>query len=165
MEWELDLSRERILAFAKETWAFHQRPIFIVAILATLCCLQIQGPWVYISAIIAAMTFANQWWRVLAVAVVLLIASMWFHSYQVRWEGEAGQRFTDSFYGWSGKHYQRECWAKDYSWSAEGPIAGEGRLHGKWKYVATKPDFQVTTKFFWYGEECSEGDFMLKNRR
>ena len=93
-----------------------------------------------------------------------------FDTYEYRWS-DGDFSFNDTYKTWGGQHVYRSIF--DYSkddasgvrWrSTSGGMAGTGKPHGKWVTVYYNPEFKITTQFYWYGEEISEGEWHLRNR-
>ena len=115
------------------------------------------------------------WTKLTGILLTVAAVYLWGHYdvYDDRWVHD-NVRYTDTYKVWGGQHIYRDLYAFETpeaadKWlgmpirSARGPIAGTGRFHGKWSYTYWKP-FRVETKFFWYGEEISEGEWHLRNQ-
>lgn len=83
--------------------------------------------------------------------------------------------YSDTYTRWSHRHVHRDVSVWDgpeppattlgeHMWDARGPMAGTGKMHGEWTYTTWCPDFERKTRFFWYGDEISEGEWHLRNR-
>jgi len=94
--------------------------------------------------------------------VAAIYAWTQFDYYEETWQGG-----STTYHDWQRRNgrveYRRV--SRD-GWSAEGPMAGDPRkLHGHWRYVIWKPKLQHDDNWFWYGEEISQGEWELRNRK
>jgi hypothetical protein len=100
--------------------------------------------------------------------IVLIVIGLYDTRTIVTLEGE--NRFQDTRTVWGNRHvYRKIDSAPDKpdsalpvsTWSAEGPIAG-GERHGKWTLVDRQPNSSVSTVYYWYGDEVTEGTWELR---
>jgi hypothetical protein len=110
----------------------------------------------------ASMT-ARKWITGLTGPVVLVV--WWSYSlvdcYDDRWTSENGTRFVDSRRR-SGALYERYALFPDNGF-AHGPMTETGKLHGQWTY-STLGTIGLKTRWYWYGEEITEGEWHLRNK-
>jgi len=103
-------------------------------------------------------------WIKLGGIVVGLVLVLWYASrdtYQTRWQGEEGVRYSDTYGRWSRRITERYVFYPDGD-CFHGPMAGRTKPHGEWVYVPRSgwPRYS----WFWYGEAVSEGEWHLRNR-
>ncbi|TWT57264.1 hypothetical protein KOR42_06220 [Thalassoglobus neptunius] len=48
-------------------------------------------------------------------------------------------------------------------WNNRGPLSESGKRHGEWTLFTYRPEFDIQTVWYWYGEEVSEGEWVLRN--
>ncbi len=132
---------------------------------------------------VAVMVLTQRRWRYRAtkaggILLTLTVIVAWGYNdtYEIQWV-DANTRFADTYKRWSDQFVYRKFSVYDSpkaaqqarfvglgEVSAKGPMAGTGKPHGSWEYTQWKPKWQVETKFYWYGEEVSEGEWHLRNR-
>lgn len=81
------------------------------------------------------------------------------------WEAESGTRYTDWMLR-SRTIYYREMWIGELgekgSMHIEGPMSSSNKPHGHWTgFVWGGEDVD---RWYWYGEEVTEGEFRLRSR-
>lgn len=116
-----------------------------------------------------------RWTKLTGILLTVTAVYLWgrYDTYNSEWVHD-NVRYTDTYKRWGGQHIYRVLhafetpeaaaeWRGIPNWSARGPITETGKVHGKWSYTYWKPDFHIETKFFWYGEEISEGEWHLRN--
>lgn len=115
------------------------------------------------------------WLKWVGIALTVALLYWWGaqDTYDERW-WKGNTRFTDTFTRWGDRPVRREVYffdsdedAKRQSLladSARGPLAGTGKPHGRWELTFWKPDYRHETKFYWYGEQISEGEWHLRNK-
>ena len=121
------------------------------------------------------------WTKLTGILLTVAAVYLWGHydAYDVEWVHD-NVRYTDTYKVWGEQHIYRDVDAFETpeaanKWlifpresfpilSARGPIAGTGKFHERWSYTYWKP-FRIETKFFWYGEEISEGEWHLRNQK
>ena len=90
-----------------------------------------------------------------------------YDRYETTWK-DGNTEFTDTFTRWGNNHFYRRVTFSDEQghwtgWSS-GHVAGSGKLHGEWSFTTFKPSWTNELKWFWYGDEISEGEWHLRNR-
>lgn len=118
----------------------------------------------------------DRWWVSYLGAGLAVLVLVWWGSvdtYTTKWH-RGFNRYRDTFTRWGDRIIYRdidfcdspEDAAKFFSISpsACGPMAGTGKPHGQWRYDYGSPDWRSETKFYWYGEEISEGEWHLRNK-
>jgi hypothetical protein len=110
----------------------------------------------------------------------------YYDTYQSKWRNETVQ-YIDTHHRWSqnlirrkmGFYNTAEAAKQDTlgykeEFSLAGPMAGTGKPHGQWSWTLglehrsdAYKSHQPTekTNFYWYGDEISEGEWHLRNRR
>lgn len=85
-------------------------------------------------------------------------------------DGQSRIDIEEKNWRWTGAPKERmvRLWSKkdsvfDLDAWFHGPIAGTGKRHGEWAIVTWKP-YSSTSKFYWYGEEVSEGEWHKLSR-
>lgn len=77
--------------------------------------------------------------------------------------------YVDTYYRWSGSHYRQLTVRSDSAtWNAEGWMSKSGKPHGKWTnslYTKETSSFEVIPIWYWYGEEVTEGQFVLMSKK
>jgi hypothetical protein len=109
---------------------------------------------------------------------LVIAAILWWgyrDTYVVEWS-QGSAEYHDTFSRWTRKHLHRRVEAfsstdRDYEdriYDANGPVGQSGKPHGRWSYYYdadhVHPAERFQTKFYWYGEEISEGEWHLRNR-
>lgn len=114
----------------------------------------------------------DRWWVRYAGAALAALVLVWWGSvdtYTERWHNGSA-KLTDTYRRLGNRPIHRLIYFYDSSEesplvpSAEGPLAGTGKPHGQWRYTTWEPEFSVRSKFYWYGEEVSEGEWHLRNK-
>lgn len=116
--------------------------------------------------------YAWRWTKLTGLLITIAAIYLWgrYDTYDESWSKD-NVRYTDTYTRWGHQHIYRdldayetpvtaEKWS-DRVWSAHGPIAGTGKFHGEWTYIDWR-DFRTESKFYWYGEEISEGEWHLR---
>lgn len=109
------------------------------------------------------------WWACAAAAAAALISLDHFTAtYIQRWTSDTGTNFADSY------NRSREIFWRRLeepvegqfmpAWSSEGPMVPSVKPHGHWKTTTWNP-FDVQHQWYWYGDEVSEGEFVLRERK
>lgn len=148
-------------------------PIVIVLLCIHAC--QWWGSWErigyargYISTVAACLLIAlsfrrrvlGQWQfpAALLVGIGLCVLMHKTGTYRETWTNKDGINYFD-FYTRSGQIYDRTIWSKDFMHS--GPMAGNTKPHGEWDI---RDDLKFSKRWYWYGEEISEGEWHLRNK-
>ena len=98
----------------------------------------------------------------------MVFAWGYFDTYKEFWKNDR-VNYIDTYHRWTGRHIYRYISAYEtgdstkLSWTADGQLAGTGKLHGKWDYTYWSPNFTHHVQFYWYGEEVTEGEWHLRN--
>lgn len=107
------------------------------------------------------------------ILIVGLVMSLAFARYQIpsvdEWKS-GSMRYTDYRTGFGNKIYYREVSShdNDISWISKGPMSESEKQHGMWETTAFGKnifvDYHHETKWHWYGEEVTEGEWHLRNK-
>jgi hypothetical protein len=136
------------------------------------------SPWVLVhyACLMAILWYLSQWilgrfkcsanvarWG--GIAFVTMVVFYYFSRcdvYPEHWESEDGTRYTDWYQRFQGGPTHRSL-SFDGVYGS-GPMKGEGkrRPHGMWTVLGK--DLSLEKKFYWYGEEVSEGEWHLRNK-
>lgn len=113
--------------------------------------------------------------KIAGIVATVAVIYLWgrHDTYERTWTSDTFE-YTDTYRRWGHQHvyrriekYEEDQMDKEFKglgiWTARGPIAGTGKLHGKWEYIVWKPKIHMETTFYWYGEEISEGEWHLRN--
>ena len=86
--------------------------------------------------------------------------------YTKTWYSDRGDKYIDT-YSPDDVITHRIFMTSDRSWQATGPMTPSGKLHGQWFVVSESVDGQMETRFkwYWYGDEVSEGEWHLRANR
>jgi hypothetical protein len=124
----------------------------------------------------AEKKLASRSLRAIAVVAACVAYGRYLDEYNSHWNeahasGEAtvSSSYVDTYRRGEEKPAYR--WLRqDMSWPdgrstsfiSEGPMAGEGKPHGKWEQHNRKVRGPEEVTFFWYGDEISEGEWHLR---
>ncbi|GAB5404575.1 MAG: hypothetical protein Aurels2KO_28060 [Aureliella sp.] len=98
---------------------------------------------------------------IVAIPLVWFILSL-FAKYEQHWKsGDTTYRDTYRFWtaGISHRHVSGD------GWFANGPMTESGKPHGQWETLYFEPELDSESRFYWYGEEVTEGEFHLREKR
>lgn len=124
---------------------------------------------------LAVQRTQKMWLKIPGIALTCCTLYWWstYDTYTYHWASDSGQEFTDTRNCWSNALVFRDITiyesddqmpdGKTRSLTTSGPMAGTGKPHGEWSVVYWGP-FRSETKFFWFGEEVSEGEWHLRNK-
>jgi len=122
---------------------------------------------------VARRPLIPRWFRHPATIVLLLIVGgiAWNVAAMTRvsrWTSEDGSSdYTDTYSRWGNTLQHRDVLMRDsddelYS-TANGPMSASGQPHGEWSIAVFQPTIDARKKFYWYGEEISEGEWREKS--
>lgn len=104
-------------------------------------------------------------WCTAVVGILVFTAFFRFDTYTNYWTSENGMSYADTKQRYTGKIVYRRIWKFTPSYtSADGPIIQTGvdlKVHGHWSFLDR--DFQREDRWYWYGEEITEGEWHLRN--
>lgn len=126
--------------------------------------------------------FRRRWLTLAAWGLVICWLGYWaaYDTYTIRWSGERAD-YVDRYHRWTGRHLERTVdiySVVGYEHDANGvlkpklerritesgPMSSSGKPHGRWQRIRWRPDFDISTVHYWYGEEVPEGTWMLRNK-
>jgi hypothetical protein len=100
----------------------------------------------------------------MVLSIYLIILYGKHDQYTERWTDQQGNIFHDTVSRFGFRLIDRDVYFKDGG-NASGSFVGEeeSKKHGKWIYWSAGLRDREE-KFYWYGEEISEGDWYLRNK-
>lgn len=101
-----------------------------------------------------------------AIAIGLVVLNHETATYTSHWENEEKVSFKDEYFRGAEFPFYRSAskLTDDEFWTAEGPMSDSGRMHGKWTFWNLRNDARTQPKWYWYGEEITEGEWHLRNK-
>jgi DNA-directed RNA polymerase subunit RPC12/RpoP len=98
----------------------------------------------------------------MAAAIVCVVVWSQFDSYVEHWTGEVTE-YTDQKMRMSGQIYHRK--ATNDRVHGSGPMAGDPvKMHGHWVFYF-KPEQRRIDQWYWYGDEVSQGEWELRQKK
>ncbi|MCE9526745.1 MAG: hypothetical protein K8R36_11905 [Planctomycetales bacterium] len=165
-------------------------PLIVVAIICLVlfgCTLEGRGGVVllnYLCLVEVGSTVAFLVWRftrghllqyskaigftVVAIPIGLIYLWASFDYYHEQWTTKDGWRVLETRKRWTQVPIERSIDVVDadgkWTQTLSGSVSASGKPHGEWHTLSMR-DFSTQSSWFWYGEEISEGEWHLRDRK
>ncbi len=90
-----------------------------------------------------------------------------YHGFDLELRGQKHTVYHDSRWRWSGAIYWRDFTVYGRNgepFSSQGPMSTTNKPHGHWTEFSWS-DFETHDRWYWYGDEVTEGEWHLRNRK